>query len=98
MRHPKDMSREELVAALEGIRAVLYAGPQMYLGELDPNTDHPKEVVETWDPEREWESDELDDVAQVLRDYGLAPEGVGVRLVEGMEGLPAALPRPEIER
>lgn len=91
MRHPKDMSREELVAALERIQAVLYAGPEMYLGELDPNTDHPKEVVDTWDPGREWESDELDDVAHVLKDYDLVPEEVGVRHVGGIESLaPAA--------
>jgi hypothetical protein len=62
MKTPEELSREELVQIVGGVQQVLWL-------------DHVEGQGFCFVPDKEWESDTIEHVAQVLADHDLRPSG-----------------------
>jgi hypothetical protein len=60
MKTTAELTREQLTDIVGRIQGLLYL-------DLDPAGN------EVWDPDKPWEPDTLDDIAQTMAEYGLAP-------------------------
>ena len=63
MLQPEELSKEECRECLADVQAILY---------LDIFPDRP----DLWNPDKEWDADVLQALAEALDAYGLVPHGV----------------------
>src|SRR5262245_32926117 len=81
MKPISELTREQLTDIVERIRGLLYLG-------LDAAGNA------VWNPDKPWDADTLDGIAQTLDEYGLVPDGIGPASGRAPEdGLPEELER-----
>jgi hypothetical protein len=79
MKTTAELTREQLTDIVERIQGLLYL-------DLDAAGN------EVWDPDKPWDPDTLDAIAQTLAEYGLVPDGTGPASRQaGTSGLPEEL-------
>ena len=87
MNRPSDLTKEELVTLVESIRDCLYLQEDLLKDvrtrfrkakakELAGDITDPKKMVEFFDPDKEWDADVVQGVADVLDSHGLIPTEV----------------------
>lgn len=60
MKNPNSLDHDQLLDVVERIQAVLW---------LEPD-----ERDETWNPDKEWDSETIEQVAAVMTEHGLRPD------------------------
>jgi hypothetical protein len=66
MTQVNELSRARLIKIVSYIQETLWADSDLEEETLD--------VIDVWDPDKEWEPDMLEDIASVLIDAGLKPD------------------------
>lgn len=66
--HPSELDRDQLVGIVETIQSLLW---------VDCEYDEAGNVIETVNPNKSWDNDFLDFIADIFTGAGLGPDGVG---------------------